>query len=90
VLTKTGIILDLSDGGALLSTEQPFPIGTSFFLSFELPNGDKVDYCKSLVRHVKADTESKTYHIGVEFIDLDNSLERQTRAESQAAVHIVT
>lgn len=78
VLTNEGTILDLSEGGALVHTDTEIPPGSTVFLSFTLPNGDRVEHCKCWVRHTKPATAQSGYQLGLEFVDIENSFERRS------------
>lgn len=72
VVGNQAVILDISEGGCLLSSETYYDVGSSFYISFDLPNGDRVEYCRCWVRHVRR--ENGEILIGVEFEEVKKSL----------------
>ncbi len=62
----SGHLLDLSESGCLLKTEQRFESETLLFLAFDLPNGDSVLNLAGKVKRISRKEES--YHLGLHFV----------------------
>lgn len=75
VVCNQATILDISYGGCLLSSETYYDVGSSFYISFDLPSGDRVEYCKCWVRNIRR--ENGKILMGVEFEELEKSLIRK-------------
>lgn len=68
IVTRKGDIRDLSEGGCLLVTDYYYEVGSQFYLSFDLPNGPKIEHVKATVRNVRR-ADSKVL-LGIEFAEI--------------------
>jgi len=68
IVTRTGDIMDLSEGGCLMATEYYYEVGAEFYLSFQLPKGPTIEHIKAIVRNVRR-SQSKIL-LGIEFAEI--------------------
>ncbi|MDD5423090.1 MAG: PilZ domain-containing protein [Candidatus Omnitrophota bacterium] len=59
------ITLNISEGGALVSTREPIDIGTDIAVRICLSRG--VFFITASVRHIRKESEGGPYNVGIEF-----------------------
>jgi uncharacterized protein (TIGR02266 family) len=70
----TGLSLDISEGGLFVATYTTIPIGTRLVLSFELPDGTKVE-ARGEVRWVRSEAvDSERPGVGIAFTELPDGV----------------
>ena len=64
---ESSITLNVSEGGALLSTRRELPLSTNIIMKFKMR--DELFFLIGKVKHSRQDQTSDAYEVGVEFWD---------------------
>ena len=63
-------IKNISGGGILCRTREPFTVGNQVLLSFELPQHTDLIEARAVIRHV-AQNEDGNYDVGLQFLEVE-------------------
>lgn len=64
------LINDISGGGVRLVSQQPYPIGVNFLISFELPGPEVIETIGQVVRCEQPHPDQPIYWLGLKFVGL--------------------